>query len=270
MPPNTPYLSLTLADSVVVEQRRLGNLWLDEVSYYLHRVTQWRTNPIFYDYLDTDLQDEQYVASQLVPLLLEVFRMHGGATRFDQAIRRRVAASMLALATQEKHYRLSESTRRSLQGLLESGEDGALAALLREPWPCLTPSLRAGGQPTTAFPVPSVQEYLERFYWQTDRYWPKSGCIMHPPVICAPQLYTPALLEQCHEELTATGVPAGCVFLPVVYAQSRPVYGTEVFSLQETVSEYFSMKDLESQRKELFAFLRSRKSEHDELLDELF
>ncbi|EPY36682.1 hypothetical protein AGDE_06795 [Angomonas deanei] len=233
VPPNIPTLSITVHDSVLVEQRRVSSLWLEEISYYLHRVSNWRTTPILYDYLETDLQDETIVASQLIPTLLHLFRSHDGGSLLDGIIRKRVAVSLYAIGCHEKHYKLPEGSRESLVKLLKEGEDGAFRQILATPY--------AG--------CDTLEMFLMA-YWNTEKYWPKSGCVFTPPLHVQPS------------RLYSDGV-RGCEswFIPVVYCNYLPVYGSEQKSLEDTVTEYFEMKDVEQKRKELLTLLRSRKTD---------
>lgn len=251
IPPNVTQLSIALADCVVAEQRRVSNLWLDDVSYFLHRCARWQTTPILYAYLQQDLQDDAFLAGQVIPFLVRVFAEHGEATSYHAAVRRRAVCSLFALAANEKHYGLAESTRASLLRLLHGGNVEMQAVLQGAPYT---------GAPTTASDAPKTLEEWLTVYWSTTWCWPKAGCVLR----------TPCVVHPLGSKLTpAQGVS---YYLPVVYPPSTcsPVYGSEEATIEGTVSQYFEMKHLEANAKDLWAYLRTRKQPPDDLLDELF
>ncbi|KAK3282859.1 hypothetical protein CYMTET_9420 [Cymbomonas tetramitiformis] len=70
-PPNVPHAVLTLQTCVMVEQRRILHLFLDEVSYFMSRAERWTTAPIMYNFIAEDLQDEDYVHDHVVLPLIQ-------------------------------------------------------------------------------------------------------------------------------------------------------------------------------------------------------
>jgi hypothetical protein len=247
-PPNLPQLSLALQDCVVVEQRRVCNLWLDDVSYFLHRCARWQTNPIIYSYLQQELQDDAFIAGQVIPLLIRVFAEHSADTSYHAAVRRRVVCSLYALAANDKHFGLSEATRRSLLSLLQGGNASMRMVLQSPPY-----------RPTTADVPSSLEAWLSQ-YWDMSWCWPKAGCVLR----------TPNTVFPVGTKLTA--VQQRPHYVPVVYPVGTccPVYGSEEVFLEGTVQQYFKMKQLELKLKDLLAYLRTRKQPPDDLLEELF
>ncbi|CBZ36918.1 hypothetical protein, conserved [Leishmania donovani] len=249
VPPNLAQTSIALRDCVVVEQRRISNLWLDDVSYFLHRCARWQASPIIYAYLQQDLQDDSFVAGQVVPYLIRVFEEHEEATSYHAAIRRRAVLSLHALAVNQEHYGLSDSSRAALDRLLHGGNPEMHAVLQSAPY-CASPSAEA----------PSTMEEWLAVYWGMSWCWPKAGCVLRVPSIVHPLSARLTPFQQKAQ------------YLPVVYPPMTcsPVYGSEKDSVEATVQQFFEMKELEAKPKELMAFLRTRKVAKDELLDDLF
>ncbi|KPA84734.1 hypothetical protein ABB37_01231 [Leptomonas pyrrhocoris] len=252
VPPNLAQLSIALEDCVVVEQRRVSNLWLDDVSYFLQRCAGWQSNPMIYAYLQQNLQDDAFLAGQLIPLLIQVFEEHGGDTAYHAAVRRRAVSSLFALTSNEKHYGASEATRRSLMSLLRGGNAPMHAVLQSSPHPTATTTNRTD--------VPATLEAWLALYWNMSWCWPKPGCVLRAPNVVYPF------------GAKLTSIQQTAHYVPVVYPPqtSSPVYGTEKDSLEGTVRQYFEMKQMESKPKDLMAYLRTRKQPPDDLLDELF
>ncbi|KAG5470582.1 hypothetical protein LSCM1_01826 [Leishmania martiniquensis] len=249
IPPNVAQTSIALRDCIVVEQRRVSHLWLDDVSYFLHRCARWQTSPIMYAYLQHDLQDDSFVAGQVVPYLIRVFEEHKEATSYHAAVRRRAVLSLHALASNKEHYNLSESSRASLERLLHGGNPAMEEVLLSAPY-----------QASSNAAAPATMEEWLAVCWGVSWCWPKAGCVFRVPNIVSP----------LGAELTPLQQKAQ--YLPVVYPPSTcsPIYGSEADSVEGTVQQYFEMKDLESKPQELMAYLRTRKMPRDSLLDDLF
>ncbi|KEG12844.1 hypothetical protein DQ04_01381000 [Trypanosoma grayi] len=245
-PPNIPHAVISLNDCIMVEQRRVANLFLDEISYFLQKCAYWSGNPIVYDYIEKDLQDESYVAGQLIPELMTLFSEHSGLNPYDETIRCRVVMALHSIATHEKHYNLPADSRKSLSSMLHGGND-EMSAILQRP---TSYGLR----------MVSLEDRLKG-YWDVQQYWPKPGCVMKVPLVTPPYLLSAAL--------TAVPQPNDW-FLPVVYASSSPVFGSEKNSVEKVSAEYFAMTKVAKKPCNLLAFLRTCKQEKDELLEDLF
>lgn len=64
---------LTVQDCVMIEQRRISKLFLDEVEYFLRRAAIWNAPPICYEFIQKDLQDTNKIVSSVVkPLIHQV------------------------------------------------------------------------------------------------------------------------------------------------------------------------------------------------------
>lgn len=257
-PPNVLTYTLTLNDGVLVEQRRLSNLWLDELSYFLHRCSRWVSNPIIYSYVENELQSEDYLAGFLIPHLLRVFREHPAATSFDAAIRRRAASSLLAIAMNEKHYQLSTSARQSLLSVVNGGDEEVTRELNASAGPLLLADRTRKG--TAAAPSSgtrlSLREALVQYWSTLTTYWPKPGCVLRVPPLGT------TLTCCCGDETEW--------FVPVVYARCRPVYGVEKRTLSETLHMYLDMHEFKGAEQRLRVYLQSRKAAQDDVLSSLF
>ena len=134
IPPNTPYMSITLNHCCTVEQRRISDLFLDHVAYFQQKSQQWEQNqPVNYQYLRSTLKDAGHVQSFIVqPLIklfhqcttdfinLNIFTNLNDNTEFDKknfglfCIQRRLLSSLLALYRFSGHFSLTDNDRRKL------------------------------------------------------------------------------------------------------------------------------------------------------------
>ncbi|KAH8603340.1 hypothetical protein ERJ75_001827700 [Trypanosoma vivax] len=245
-PPNIPHVVVTVNDCVMVEQRRLAYLFMEEISYFLRKCAHWSDNPIIYDHVEYDLQDESFVAGQLIPMLMRIFSECSGLNPYEETIRRRAVTALFTLTVHEKHYKLSPESRNSLHSLLHGGHED-MSAILQQ---CVWYGRR----------LITLEDKLLA-YWDVQKYWPKPGCVLKVPLLTPSSLLSPAVLAKSEEVEW---------FLPVVYAASSPVFGTERNSVEEVAEEYFSMSACASRRTDLLALLRTQVKERDPILDELF
>lgn len=240
VPPNLVHLTIALRDCVVVEQRRVSNLWLDDVAYFLHRCSNWIATPLIYPYLQEDLQNDGFVGGQLIPLLLRVFEENYSCavvSQHRQVLCRRAVMSLFAIAKNSTQFGLSDSSRVSLLRLV-TVENEAMRQILQSPSTLSS----------------NTTETLEAWliaYWDVRRCWPKAGCVFLAP------------------ELSSS---KGCAsrYLPVVYTGCSPVFGAEQPSLEATVQPYFDMRELKDKPLQLNTYLRVHKAAKDDLLDDLF
>ena len=63
----------------MVEQRRILKLFMDEVTYFLERISHWETDPQMYPFITTQMRDPVFVRTSVVEPLLGVLR-EAGAT----------------------------------------------------------------------------------------------------------------------------------------------------------------------------------------------
>lgn len=254
-PPNLSCTQVFLQSCVTLEQRAISYLWLDEVSYFLLRCRLWSSDPMIYPFIEEDLQECEYLRSVLIPLLCELFRDFSGNHKLDEVMRRRIVASLFAIAKQESHYGLDEGSRKSLGHTLTRDNEEMKTVLKSRATNLFRAHLQDG---VAAASIWSLEEMLE-YYWDTTQLWPKAGCVLRVPTFFPEG-------RPVHWEASSFR----CV--PVVYPQSKftPVYGCEEATPELTLKEYLTMKKMEPKAKELHAYLSTRKAPVDDLLDELF
>ncbi|QDZ22209.1 hypothetical protein HOP50_07g47490 [Chloropicon primus] len=69
-PPNAPHMVVTAQDCVMIEQRRISKVFLDEVEYFLRRARIWNKDPILYDFIEKDLQDGEKILRHVAEPLM--------------------------------------------------------------------------------------------------------------------------------------------------------------------------------------------------------
>lgn len=69
-PPNVPHLVITVDTCVMVEQRRVSRLFLDEVLYFQKRMARWLDPPIMYEFVTVSLPDHAFLDSDVTPFLI--------------------------------------------------------------------------------------------------------------------------------------------------------------------------------------------------------
>eukprot|EP00744_Colponema_vietnamica_P015816 GILI01022174.1.p1 GENE.GILI01022174.1~~GILI01022174.1.p1 ORF type:complete len:531 (+),score=39.35 GILI01022174.1:32-1624(+) len=151
-PPNIPHAVITLNECVMVEQRRVCNLFLDEVSYLLQKVKYWRLTPIIYDYIGVTLSDENVLCGELLPSLVSQFHRLDLSNDDDKRMGERICASLYALASFPAHYLMPDSSRSSLKSTLS-------------------------GAPFNKILTPSFKLKLD-LHWAVRRFWKKAGCVL--------------------------------------------------------------------------------------------
>eukprot|EP00049_Salpingoeca_infusionum_P009028 m.149871 g.149871 ORF g.149871 m.149871 type:complete len:594 (-) comp14210_c0_seq2:1007-2788(-) len=155
--PNVPHLVITVQDCVMIEQRRIGKLFLDEIVYFRERARRWAEPPILYNYITTTLHDTGYLSSELLPWLQHLAAgkaedttttkdVHSsvGAESEAEAVeselspelisfmQRRALASLGSMIECPKHFGLERSQtqelRRSLGAMCAALEGGGAAS----------------------------------------------------------------------------------------------------------------------------------------------
>ncbi|KNC77335.1 hypothetical protein SARC_10202 [Sphaeroforma arctica JP610] len=105
-PPNVPHLVMTMQDCVMVEERKISKLFLDEVAYFSERASRWKEGPIMYPFVTEDMQNEQLVSDNVIRPLLSALnreltgRRYTSGLETDQwkhVVRTRAAVSLQTL-----------------------------------------------------------------------------------------------------------------------------------------------------------------------------
>ena len=103
--PNLPHLVLTVQDCVMVEQRRLSLLFMDEVAYFAERIRRWREPPVLYAVFTHGLKDPGFVAQTVVRRLLGLLQDAG-------------KSGAAGLATERAYHSLKAMTRYARHWLI--------------------------------------------------------------------------------------------------------------------------------------------------------
>jgi len=122
-PPNVIHLVMTLRDCVMVEERRLSLLCVDEVQYFQRRAARWCEPPVEYRFLREDLADAARCARHAVRPLLRALRL--GARDDDDTDGVRWARARNALATlssDRERYAMDERTRAKVTAALAAAD----------------------------------------------------------------------------------------------------------------------------------------------------
>eukprot|EP01061_Rhynchopus_euleeides_P023538 TRINITY_DN38289_c0_g1_i1.p1 TRINITY_DN38289_c0_g1~~TRINITY_DN38289_c0_g1_i1.p1 ORF type:complete len:535 (+),score=206.14 TRINITY_DN38289_c0_g1_i1:109-1713(+) len=135
--PNIPHTVLTVDDSVLVEERRVSTLFLDEVAYFYYRSRQSTQPPIMYSFVTDDCTDasrfERLAANPLMEIasngdVSETLRRSGlSAASKSGAVKRRAYASLLSALKYDDVFTLSDAGRAKVSALLHAANSSAAA-----------------------------------------------------------------------------------------------------------------------------------------------
>jgi hypothetical protein len=127
-PPNLPHMVITAENCVMVEERRLSVLFLDEMCYFMSRAARWHTLPILYFFLKENLCDPNDL-DVYVSKLIEIYR----SDRVLPCVAACAFQSLLAVREFDWHPQftdmgldrsllvLREATMKSLNSAITSG-----------------------------------------------------------------------------------------------------------------------------------------------------
>ena len=118
-PPNVPHLVITLQHCVMVEQRIISVLFLDEVHYFMAKAARdWDDQPKMYPLLTETLQDPAAVKSQVLLPLKGILLSHP-----DARVRARARASLQTIvAGAGKFFKVDAGTVAECNELLARPE----------------------------------------------------------------------------------------------------------------------------------------------------
>ena len=131
-PPNLMHCVLTVRDCVMVEERRVSLLFLDEVEYFRKRAAKWCEPPVQYRFVREDLLDPDLCYAGAVLPLLNTFRdakakllehtvPSGGAVLEEESmiaietIVQRSINSLTVLCNEANGYALASDTRAAIE-----------------------------------------------------------------------------------------------------------------------------------------------------------
>jgi hypothetical protein len=275
-PPNIPHLVITCNDCVMVEQRRVSNLFLDEVSYLLRRVQHWQTMPILYRYLRHDLQDAAKVGA-----VVELLKARDGDADITGIERKRLLASLLSVARFPAYFAVPGcQPRKPIDDAIQAAKDA------------VEEDERLGGEDLGA------EERRRRAAEEQQKAQLGDGSATGDEQTPAEEAYRTELMRWCashgasvammdelerYWDVTASWVHGpGCVFTigpkahcGVVYPNSRPLYGPVRTTPEEALADAEEMSKTSEDGgawsvKQLLAKRKAHALKDDALLDELF
>lgn len=170
--PNVPHLVITVQTCVMVEQRRISKLFLDEVAYFMHRVRRWTEPPVLYSFITNQLRISRYLNDELLPYLEKILDRYSSKkiahcdTNLDetscqvktheslsygtratdseadvlcssiasQLIRKRAVSSLLALQCFSKLFHIDEETRSRVNGFLQCIDKAEMESISPAQW----------------------------------------------------------------------------------------------------------------------------------------
>eukprot|EP00754_Rhynchopus_humris_P037243 Rhum_TRINITY_DN19364_c0_g1::Rhum_TRINITY_DN19364_c0_g1_i1::g.169889::m.169889 len=118
--PNVPHTVLTVDDSVLVEERRVSILFLDEVAYFVRRSRQSTAPPIFYDFVTNTCTDAAALREQVITPLFTILRdadapqVGGESAELRKCVRRRAVASLRAIVKYDDVFYADAADRASI------------------------------------------------------------------------------------------------------------------------------------------------------------
>jgi len=131
-PPNVQHVVLTLQNCVMVEERLVSVLFLDEVAYFLNLVNSWAEPPILYDFVREGLRNAATVDT-VVDLLLTILDGECGASNsgdvggihpspaIGKVTKERAFLSLCALVAHDgTHFRLDPDRLQDIDEKLSS------------------------------------------------------------------------------------------------------------------------------------------------------
>ena len=128
--PNMPHMVITIQDCVMVEQRRLSLMCMDEVAYFAERVRRWRDPPVLYKAFSQGMSDAVYVGQRIIMPLLRRLRaaVMAGLDTLSPSERLFAQRSYLSLQALVKYRRNFAIAPELLRSLKQHLTDAAAAA----------------------------------------------------------------------------------------------------------------------------------------------
>jgi len=123
-PPNVPHLVITCEHCVMLEQRFVFSLFLDEIHYFMAKAARdWEDRPIMYPFLADTLQNPDKVKAEVVPAITDALRSHP-----DVRVRARARESLKTLVgAAGRHFKVDPNTLAHIRQLLLQDEIAGLA-----------------------------------------------------------------------------------------------------------------------------------------------
>jgi hypothetical protein len=174
-PPNVPHLVITCEHCVMLEQRFVFSLFLDEIHYFMAKAARdWEDRPIMYPFLADTLQNSDKVKEEVVPAITDALHSHP-----DVRVRARARESLKTLVgAAGKFFKVDPSTLAHIRQLLLQDEIAGLPKDKRaEKQEALMSSLSAKRLPQGVSLLPGSRSF---FFWSFSPL--PTGCHSPRPV----------------------------------------------------------------------------------------
>jgi hypothetical protein len=230
-PPNIPHVVITVNDCVMVEQRRILHLFMDEVAYFMQKAQSWDAVPVVYKFVKEDMQDHEKMLKIVAVLKTEMTEGGGadaaapaGSARRSPVWMKRVLSSLLAIGRFPEYFRTAPKVEGEPPG--GGGSDDVRRDIVQH----------------TILHGASV-EFNNRleYYWDVQTAWPSSDVFMVSPT----------------------------VFCGVVYVGDTPVWGPARGTKALAAADAAAMRK-HAAAGTLDEYLSPKATAHDDVLDDLF
>lgn len=174
-PPNMPHMVITTENCVMVEERRVSVLFMDEVCYFMNRAAKWHTIPILYHFLRYNLCQSNMVEEYVSKLLAVMNSSHTQASISACAKQSLIAISQFLWHPQFEDMELDRSLL-----LLKENTMGSLREVLKTQSVDLT--LRHERHRRASFLLGNMRQEVTDLGWglqSTESDTPRFASVVH-------------------------------------------------------------------------------------------
>lgn len=134
-PPNSIHMVVTAQDCVMIEQRRISKVFLDECEYFMRRAKIWSTTPIFYPFIQEVLSSPERITTQIVvPLVTQAESYwRGGVTDAGKRKLARIVSSLRTLSNEDFFPPMNAESKEAVRGLEAKVESLGIDAAVIDP-----------------------------------------------------------------------------------------------------------------------------------------
>ena len=134
-PPNSIHMVVTAQDCVMIEQRRISKVFLDECEYFMRRAKIWSTTPIFYPFIREVLSSPEKITTQIiVPLVTQAESYwREGVTAAGKRKLARIVSSLRTLSNENFFPPMNAESKEAVRGLEAKVESLGIDAALIDP-----------------------------------------------------------------------------------------------------------------------------------------
>lgn len=116
--PNVPHMVITLQHCVMVEQRGLSLLFMDDVTLWLKRCNHWSESPIMYSFITEELLNEDLCRENFIMPLLAILDSDDD----NLEAKLRAASSLQSMLLNRDIYAIDMNTRGNIEKRLYNTE----------------------------------------------------------------------------------------------------------------------------------------------------